>query len=120
MDIVKNHLNHVQLIYVPCLSWTGEVKTKPTQHSVMSLKRYGLIPDCLFLRADKEIDVQSIEKLSIMCGLKKDYVFQVLTVNPVFQVFLDLDQQAVTKKIQEYFNLPNIYYSNLSECRNFI
>jgi len=111
---------HAHLSYVPCLSWTGEVKTKPTQHSVMELKRYGLIPDCLFLRADKEIDVQSIEKLSIMCGLKKDYVFQVLTVNPVFQIFLDLDQQSVTKKIQEYFNISSIYSSNLSEWRNFI
>jgi CTP synthase len=120
MDFGNEYLMHAHLSYVPVLSWTGEVKTKPTQHSIIELKRAGLIPDCLFLRADKEVDKQSIDKLSVMCGLKKDYIFQVLTAHPIFQVFIDLDKQDVGKKVQEYFNIPTIRYSNLSLWEQFI
>ncbi len=116
---LDKQLMHVHLSYVPVLSWTGEVKTKPTQHSIVELKRFGLIPDSLFLRVDRAIDIQSIEKLSIMCGINKDYIFQVLTVNPVFLLFTDLDKQEVGSKIQRYFNLP-VCISKLIEWKDCI
>src|SRR5581483_5470292 len=97
-----------------------EVKTKPTQHSVMSLKRSGLTPDCLFLRADQEIDAASIEKLSIMCGLKKEFIFHLVTAKPVFQAFINLDKQEVVEKIQAYFGITKILPAQLSEWRTCI
>src|SRR5690606_5262958 len=45
LDLKKEQVMHAHLSYVPVLNWTGEVKTKPTQHSVMQLKRVGLLPD---------------------------------------------------------------------------
>lgn len=103
MELGSSRLFLAHLSYVPLLSWTGEVKTKPTQHSVMQLKRYGLAPDCLFLRADKEIDGQSLDKLAVMCEVRRDLMFQVLTSDPVYKVFIDLDAQGVGKKIQHHF-----------------
>jgi len=120
MDLGSNHLMHVHLSLVPFLGWTGEVKTKPTQHSVMQLKRSGLVPDALFLRADQEVEQQSIDKLSIMCGVKKEYIFQVITATPIFSTFIALDEQAVGKKIQEYFNFSVIKKSDLYEWKQFI
>lgn len=120
MDLGSERLMHAHLSYVPFLSWTGEVKTKPTQHSVVELKRAGLVPDCLFMRADADIDQHSVEKLAVMCGIKKDLIFQVLTRSPVFRTFLDLDGQVVGKKIQEYFKLSPIRPSDLSDWKRFI
>jgi CTP synthase len=120
MELGTEHLMHAHLSLVPFLQWTGEVKTKPTQHSVIELKRAGLAPDCLFLRADKEIEEQSINKLSMMCEVKKEYIFQVITFNPMYKVFVDLNNQEVGKRIQEYFKLPVIRTSDLSEWEQFI
>ncbi len=119
MELGEEHLMHAHLSLVPFLSWANEVKTKPTQHSVMELKKAGLAPDALFLRAEKAIDLQSIDKLSIMCEVNTDFIFQVLTAEPVYRLFFDLEAQEVGEKIQEYFKLPS-RKSDLSLWRNFV
>jgi CTP synthase len=86
----------------------------------VELKRAGLAPDCLFLRADKQVERQAIDKLSVMCEVKKDFIFQVLTSDPMYRIFLDLDEQSVGKKIQEHFKLSVIKKPNISEWRHFI
>ncbi len=120
MELGSEHVMHAHLSFVPFLSWTGEVKTKPTQHSITELKRAGLAPDCLFLRADRQVDDQSVSKLSVMCEVKEDYIFQVLTNDPVYRVFLDLDAQGVGRKVQEHFRLVPPKSSDLSDWQNFI
>lgn len=120
MELGAQYVMHAHLSLVPFLAWANEVKTKPTQHSVIELKKAGLTPDCLFLRADKAIDVQSIEKLSTMCEVKKEYIFQVLTVDPLYRIFCDLEIQGVNEKIQEYFNLFPLKKSDLSSWKFFI
>ncbi len=120
LDVGSDRLMHGHLSYVPFLEWTGEVKTKPTQHSVNELMRAGLVPDCLFLRANKQIEEKAVEKLAIMCGIRKDFIFQVLTHNPIYQLFIDLHKQGVGKKVQEYFKLPSIKDSDLTEWKNFV
>lgn len=120
MELGSSRMMHAHLSYVPVLSWTGEVKTKPTQHSVSALKRAGLTPDCLFLRADKSIGEQAVAKLSVMCEVKQDYIFQVLTADPIYKVFLDLDAQALGNKIQQYFKVPLSRASDLTDWRTFI
>lgn len=120
MDLGDKHVMHTHLSLVPFLNWANEVKTKPTQHSVIELKRAGLTPDCLFLRADRAIENQSIDKLSIMCEVKKEYIFQVLTFSPVYSIFLELEKQGVGEKIQEFFHLPVIKKPNISLWHQFV
>ncbi len=120
MDLGAQHMMHAHLSLVPFLNWANEVKTKPTQHSVMELKRTGLVPDCLFLRTDKAIDQQSIDKLSVMCEVKTDYIFQVLTYDPVYRIFLELDNQNIGERIQDFFKLPRIQKSDISAWRDFV
>ena len=119
MDLGHDRVMHCHLSYVPFLSWTGEVKTKPTQHSVSALKQAGLAPDALFLRADKAIEQESAEKLAIMCGVSRQFIFQVLTFNPVYQLFCELKQQGVDKRVQEHFKLTH-RVSDLTEWTNLI
>lgn len=120
MEVGSKQIMHIHLSYVPFLSWTGEVKTKPTQHSVTELKRAGLAPDCLCLRADKSVDDQSLDKLSIMCEVKRNYIFQALTFDPMYRMFLDLDRQGLCTRIQEHFQIQNARQADLSEWQKFI
>jgi len=103
MDLTSHHMMHCHLSYVPYLTWAHEVKTKPTQHSVMLLKKSGLSPDLLFLRTDTELSSDVVKKLSLMCGIRRDYIFQNMTRSPMYQLFLDLRDQQLAIKIQEYF-----------------
>ena len=105
MQLGYGMIFHGHLSYVPLLEWTGEVKTKPTQHSVNALKEGGLVPDCLFLRASKLVPSKSLEKLAQLCGVDQQLIFQVLTYNPLYQLFLDLKEQGVAERIQNYFKL---------------
>jgi CTP synthase len=120
LELRKDQLFHGHLSYVPILSWTGEVKTKPTQHSVARLKRHGLVPDALFLRIDKEIGDRAISKTALMCGVNQEYIFQVVTMDIVYNVFLDLDRQGVGKKIQEFFGIKVPRSSDLLEWSGLI
>lgn len=108
MQLEKNTMFHGHLSYVPLLEWTGEVKTKPTQHSVNALKEAGLVPDCLFLRSTKQVPAKSLEKLATLCGVDRDFLFQVLTYHPLYKLFIDLKKQGVAGRIQAYFGLSSL------------
>jgi CTP synthase len=120
MDLGTKHVMHSHLSLVPFLAWANEIKTKPTQHSIIALKRAGLTPDCLFLRADKAIDQNAVDKLSMMCEVKKEHIFQVLTSDPVYKVFPNLQEQGVAQAIQKFFNFSSIKDSDISAWRTFI
>lgn len=119
-DIGSKQLFHCHLSLLPYLSWSQELKTKPTQHSVSALKGLGLIPDALALRSEKEVDAQTIKKLSITCGVDQKYIFTVLTHHPLFKLFLELDAQQLGQKIQHYFGIAQPLTSDLSRWSQFI
>lgn len=120
LELGHHRLLHFHLSYVPYLEWAHEVKTKPTQHSVYTLKGLGLIPDSIALRAEKPIGVKPCEKLSIMCGVSKEFIFQVLTYKPIYKLFLDLEKQGLCEKVQEYFGIKNPKKTDLTQWINFI
>ena len=119
-DLGDHRLFHAHLSYVPLLSWLGEIKTKPTQHSVMMLKQAGLIPDGLFLRADREIECKAVDKVSNLCGVGRDFVFQVLTHNPIYNLFIDLYGQQIHKKLQKWFGIKDVKDSDMSEWQELV
>lgn len=102
---LPNQFMHCHLSYVPHLSWSNEVKTKPTQHSMLLLKRLGLIPDALFLRVDKEIEESNYKKLELNLGINSEFIFQVPTFSPICKLFQYLYDQKLHLKIQEKFGL---------------
>ena len=120
MQLPENQLMHCHLSLVPFLKWANEIKTKPTQHSIALLKRYGLDADGLFLRTDKKVNEKAINKLSTMCGVNKDFIFQVQTSNPIYKLFTDLQKQGLNEKIQKYFSIKKPKKSDLSEWKKLI
>lgn len=117
---IGTQLFHGHLSYVPFLEWTGEIKTKPTQHSVQALKEAGLAPDALFLRASQEVSPRALKKLAIMCGVPQDFIFQVPTCNPIYQIFPKLKRQGLSQKVQEYFGFQEVKNSNLKPWEDLL
>ena len=121
MELDERQMMLAHLSLVPFLDWANELKTKPTQHSVVLLKEAGLIPDVLFLRVDKKrIEAKNIEKLSRMCGIPTDLIFESLTFDPIYKLFLDLQKQGVNEKIQKWFKVKKVHKSDLSEWKKLI
>lgn len=120
LDLGNQRLFHLHLSLVPYLAWAREIKTKPTQHSVQALKGLGIFPDSLVLRAEKSIGEKPIQKLSLMCGVNRDLIFQALTYKPIYKLFLDLEQQGLGDKIQRYFGIEQPKKSDLTQWQHLI
>jgi len=102
---VENHLN-VHLTLVPFIRAAGELKTKPTQHSVMRLREIGIQPDILLCRAETSLDQDLKKKIALFCSVPADSVISAPDVSTIYEVPLQfrsggLDEIVVNKlKIQ--------------------
>ena len=95
----------MHLTLLPKLGATGEVKTKPTQHSVNSLRAMGIQPDFLVCRSDEEFDNGIKSKLSLHCDVKLQRIFSLETLDTIYAVPITLEGQEMGDKISEFLNL---------------
>ncbi|MBR5457084.1 MAG: CTP synthase [Bacteroidaceae bacterium] len=89
----------VHLTYVPYLSAAGELKTKPTQHSVKQLQSLGIQPDCLVLRAEHKLSVGLCKKVASFCNVQPDCVVQSLDVPSIYEVPIKMQEQGLDAAI---------------------
>ena len=95
---------HVTLL--PYLKVVGELKTKPTQHSVRELLSVGIQPDMLLCRSDHEISMDDRRKISLFCNVPAQRVIPALDVDTIYRVPLEYYAQGMDAEVLEYFNLP--------------
>ena len=95
----------MHLTLLPKLGATGEVKTKPTQHSVNSLRAMGIQPDFLVCRSDEEFDNSIKSKLSLHCDVKLERIFSLETLDTIYAVPIALESQGMGDKVSEFLNL---------------
>lgn len=96
---------YIHTTLIPYLETTGELKTKPTQHSVKELRSIGIAPDVIVLRTNKEITNSMREKIALFCDVKKEAVIQCLDLKILYQVPLSLKEQGLDKIICEHLQL---------------
>lgn len=102
----KDCLN-IHLTYVPFLKAAGEVKTKPTQHSVQILREIGIMPDLILCRCEQSLDEEIKDKISLFCSVPKEGVIDVADVNTsIYEVPINLNKQGLDKKICQMLGLP--------------
>ena len=89
----------VHLTYVPYLSAAGELKTKPTQHSVKQLQSLGIQPDCLVLRAEHKLSTGLCKKVASFCNVMPDCVVQSLDVPSIYEVPIKMQEQGLDAAI---------------------
>lgn len=99
---------NIHMTYVPFLKAAGEVKTKPTQHSVQTLRGIGLLPDLILCRCESNLSLEIRKKISLFCNVPRASVFDAVDVTTsIYEVPLMLEQQGVGKQICEHLDLED-------------
>ena len=113
----QNHLiMHVTLL--PYIDASGELKSKPTQHSVMKLREIGLSPDMILCRSQHHIDKSVREKIALFCNVRSDHVFEGKDVQSIYEVPLLLHEQNMGHLVNERLQLNK--EPDLSKLKNFV
>jgi CTP synthase len=99
---------NIHLTYVPYLKAAGEVKTKPTQHSVQALREIGIIPDIILCRCEQPLQEEIKEKISLFCNVLKEAVIDEPDVKrSIYEVPLELHKQGLDEMICKMLGLPS-------------
>ena len=96
---------YLHLTYVPFLTNAGELKTKPTQHSVKEYRTLGLQPDVLICRSEYDVPKESKEKIALFCSMPNDGVISLPNLKTIYQVPLRLAEEGIDKKLTEILQL---------------
>ncbi len=96
---------HVTLL--PYLPTSGELKTKPSQHSVITLRSYGIQPEVLVCRTTKPIPKTEREKLALFCSVPKDAVIECKDMKSIYEVPLALEEQKLAQVVLERLGMPD-------------
>jgi CTP synthase len=98
-DVGRDDVLYIHVTLVPYIAAAGELKTKPTQHSVKQLRSIGITPDILVCRSEREISKEMREKISMFCDVDTDAVFQSITAKSIYEVPLLLQEQGLDRVV---------------------
>ncbi len=110
----------IHLTLVPYLASSGELKTKPTQHSVKQLLESGVQPDVLVLRTEYEISTEIKHKVALFCNISKEAVIESINVDTIYEVPLRMQAQELDKVVLNKLNLPHGEEPTLKAWNNFL
>ncbi|MDY6028843.1 MAG: CTP synthase [Acidaminococcaceae bacterium] len=96
-EVGRNDVLYIHVTLVPYIAAAGELKTKPTQHSVKELRSIGISPDILVCRSEKPISKDMREKMAMFCDVDPDAVIQNLTAKSIYQVPMLMEDQDMDK-----------------------
>ncbi len=94
-DVGASNVLYVHVTLVPQIAPWGEIKTKPTQHSVIKLREIGISPDILACRTDVPLEDDVREKLALFCDVSADAVFEMLTVETIYEVPIVMEDMGL-------------------------
>ena len=111
-DVGRENTLYIHLTLVPFIQTAGELKTKPTQHSVKELREIGIQPDILLCRTDRMLSPDIKAKIALFCNVDKDAVITAKNVETVYEVPVAFHQEGLDEKIVEKLNIltgrPNL------------
>jgi len=105
-DMKSRNVLYIHLTLVPYIKTAGEVKTKPTQHSVQKLREIGIQPDILLCRTEKKLSKDIKKKIGLFCNVEVDSVISAMDVESIYQVPLSLDKEGICKITLKKLGLP--------------
>jgi CTP synthase len=111
-DVGRENTLYIHLTLIPYIQTAGELKTKPTQHSVKELREIGIQPDILLCRTEKLLSPEIKSKIALFCDVEKDAVITGKNVETVYEVPIVFHQEGLDEKIVEKLNIwtgqPNL------------
>ena len=118
-DVGRENSLFVHLTLVPYIGAAGELKTKPTQHSVKELRAIGIQPDILFCRTDRFLSKDLKSKIALFCSVDEDAVITAKDVDSIYEVPAVLGAEGLDEIILKQLNLP-LRESDLSQWQQLI
>ncbi len=94
-DEGRDNVLYIHVTFLPYIAATGELKTKPTQHSVNELRRIGIQPDVILCRSDKEVPENTKDKISLFCDVDREAVIPLVTAETIYEVPLMLEDAGL-------------------------
>ncbi len=104
-DVRKENVLYIHLTFVPYIGTAGEVKTKPTQHSVKELRGIGIQPDILLCRTDRELSKDIKSKIALFCNVSVDAVITAKDVSCIYEVPMNFHKEGLDDKIIELLHI---------------
>ena len=107
-EVGKGRYMNIHLTLIPYIRVAGELKTKPTQHSVQELRRIGLTPDMLICRSEMPLPKELKDKLAFSCGIDRKSVIESLDAPTIYKVPLNFLKEDILTPISEILNLGKL------------
>ena len=104
-DLPRGHAVYVHLTLLPYIPSAGELKTKPTQHSVKELRSIGIQPDILLCRSDREIPVEERRKLALFCNVRETAVIEARDVGTIYDVPRAYHEAGLDREVLSAFDI---------------
>jgi len=118
-DVGRENILYVHVTLLPYLASTGELKTKPTQHSVNELRRIGIQPDVIVCRSDHPVTEETRSKIALFCDVDRRAVLPLPTLPIIYETPLCLEEAGLGQLIVEMLHLP-AHEQDLSEWRQLV
>ena len=119
-DLGRDRVMFIHLTLLPFIPTAGELKTKPTQHSVKKLQEYGIQPDMLLCRSQIKIPENEKRKLALFCNVREENVITALDVSNIYQVPLAYSAEGMDRAVCKYFGITDTLPSDLSKWQQIV
>jgi CTP synthase len=120
IDLGANKTVFIHLTLLPYIPTSGELKTKPTQHSVKELRSIGIQPDLLACRSKDPLPDQERSKIALFTNVRKDAVFSIQDVNSIYEIPLVLNAQGLGEQVTRRLNIKPKKSADLSDWRRVV
>ncbi|MGE5513296.1 MAG: CTP synthase [Bacteroidota bacterium] len=104
-ELPPRHSIYIHLTLIPFIPSAGELKTKPTQHSVKELRSIGIQPDVLLCRCDREVPLSERRKIALFCNVREEAVIQALDVASIYDVPLAYHREGLDAQVLAAFGI---------------
>ncbi len=113
-DLPRGHALYIHLTLLPFIKTAGEMKTKPTQHSVKELRSIGIQPDILLCRCEQPIPKDERRKIGLFCNVRETAVIQAMDSDNIYHVPLDYHEQGLDAEVLAHFGMTDAPEPDLS------
>ncbi|MGH0002919.1 CTP synthase [Pseudovibrio ascidiaceicola] len=119
-DLPRGQAVYIHLTLLPYIASAGEMKTKPTQHSVKELRSIGIQPDILMVRCDRQIPENERRKLSQFCNVREEAVIPAYDAKSIYEVPLAYHKEGLDEQVLDAFGITGAPAPDLSRWENIV
>jgi CTP synthase len=119
-EVGRENCLFIHVTWLPVIGATGELKTKPTQHSVAALRSIGISPNIIIARADQDVEKSLCEKIALFCDVERDSVIPMKTADVLYDVPLMLEKLGVGDLVVEKLKLKATRKPNMRPWKKLV